>query len=240
MVYTVAKALQGIWQCGDLIAKVLQERVQLVTAAVHIANDVERSVLVLAVAPDRLALHHRGLDLCRRGQDKDMAKTFTLEMAQRTAQLLALVAHDVRPKGALRTLAVALLTELLRQVEHDGHWQTVILTRQRHERLARLRLDIRGIHDREAPSRQALGSNEAQDLKGVPGGCLVVFIIADQTAADIGCRISVARKCRRAKVDLPAPEGPTSTTRANSGMVSWRAGMLRTSPTLVSLSQCLR
>src|SRR5205085_5494958 len=115
---------------------------------------------------------------------EDMAKTFTLKTAQRTAQLLALVAHDVRPEGALGTLAVALLTELLRQVEHDGHRQTVILTRQRHERLARLCLHIRGIHDRAAPSRQALGGNEAQDLKGVPGGRLVVFIITDQTAAD--------------------------------------------------------
>ena len=115
-----------------------------------------------------------------------MAKTFTLEMAQRASQLLALVAYDVRPKGALRTLAVAFLTELLGQVEHDGHWQAVILTRQRYERLARLRLDIRGVHDREASSRQALGSDEAQDLKGVPGGRLVVFIIRDQTAADIG------------------------------------------------------
>ena len=186
MVCAVAKSLRGIWRRGDLIAKVLQERVQFVTAAVHIADNVERSMLMLAVAPDRLALHHRSLNLFWRGQDKDMAKSFTLKMAQRTPQLLALVAHDVRPKGALRTLAVALLTELLRQIEHDGYWQAVILTRQRHERLARLRLHIRGIHDREAPSRQALGSNAAQNLKGVPGGCLIVFIIGDQTAADIG------------------------------------------------------
>ena len=102
-------------------------------------------------------LHHRCLDLCRRGQDKDMAKTFTLEMAQRAPQLLALVADDVCPKGALRTLAVALLTELLGQVEHNGHWQTVILTRQRHERLARLCLHIRGIHNRFCCTRPSPG-----------------------------------------------------------------------------------
>src|SRR6266487_4522605 len=113
--YRVAATLRGIWRRDGLIAQVLQERPQFITTAVHIADDVERSVLVLAVAPDWLALHHRGLDLFWRGQDKDMAKAFTLETAQRAPQLLALVADDVCSKGALRTLAVALLTELLRQ-----------------------------------------------------------------------------------------------------------------------------
>jgi hypothetical protein len=34
-------------------------------------------------------------------------------------------------------------------------------------------------------------------------------------------RTSVGLKCLRAKVDFPDPEGPTSTTRQSSGMVSF-------------------
>src|SRR5205085_3930113 len=34
-----------------------------------------------------------------------------------------------------------------------------------------------------------------------------------------GERTSVGLKCRRAKVDLPQPDGPTRTTRQNSGRV---------------------
>src|SRR5262245_26844825 len=156
-----------------------------------------------------------------------MAKPFTLEMAQRAPQLLALVADDVRPKGALRTLAVALLTELLGQVEHDGYWQTVILTRQRYERLARLRLDIRGIHDREAPSRQALGSDEAQDFKGVPGSCLVVFIIRDQAAADIRREDFGRPKMPPSKGGFPGAGGTDKNNESQLGngeCTRWHAG----------------
>ena len=50
-----------------------QQLDQLVVAAVDVADDVERAVLVLAVVPERLALDRRRVDLLERAQHVDVS-----------------------------------------------------------------------------------------------------------------------------------------------------------------------
>ena len=58
------------------IAKLLQQGDQFVEAAVHIADDVKRPVLVLQVGPKRLPLDRHRLDLTRRSHHVDIAESF--------------------------------------------------------------------------------------------------------------------------------------------------------------------
>lgn len=59
-----------------------------------------------------------------------------------------LLADDVRTKTPLVPGAVAVLTELLTQVQHDGDRQAMVLVGQLDQRLGGLGLDVGGVDDR--------------------------------------------------------------------------------------------
>jgi hypothetical protein len=73
---------------------------------VHVADDVERPVFVLQVVPERLALDGRRLDLLGGRELVDVAEPFALEVTYGAAELLALLANDVRPEISVRALTV--------------------------------------------------------------------------------------------------------------------------------------
>ena len=153
-----------------------------------------------------------------------MAEAFPLEPPQRPAQLRLLVADDVRAEVPVGSPAVALLAELLGQVEHDGHRQAVVLPGQLHQRLAGLGLDVGGVDHREPPQGQPLGGDEVEHLEGVVRDRLVVLVVADHPPAGVRGEDSVGRKCLRANVLLPDPLGPIRTTRLSLGidsMIHW-------------------
>src|SRR5260370_25182489 len=58
-----------------------------------------------------------------------VAEAFALQPVQSTAQLRHMVAHDMWTKLAIWACGVALQTELLWQVEGDGHPQEILLAR---------------------------------------------------------------------------------------------------------------
>src|SRR5262249_60622795 len=84
----------------DLVAELLEELHELVEAAMDVADDVEGPVLVLPVIPERLALDGNGVDLLGRREHEDVPKALALEAAEGAAELLGLLAHDVRAEGA--------------------------------------------------------------------------------------------------------------------------------------------
>src|SRR5207245_9575572 len=67
-----------------------------------------------------------------------------------------LLANDVGAEVAIVAQAVALVTEPLGQVQHDGDRQAMVLPRKLDERLAGLGLHIRGVDDRQAAQAQPL------------------------------------------------------------------------------------
>ena len=52
---------------------------------------------------------------------------------------------------------------------------------------------------------------------------MIVLVVAYQSATEVRRNHLGGRKSRRAKVDLPEPDGPISTTSESSGMVMFTA-----------------
>ena len=71
-----------------------------------IADDVERATLMFKIVPQRLADDLRGVNLIGRMQHMHSAKTFPFKIAQRSAQLLRLLAHDMGTESTLRAITV--------------------------------------------------------------------------------------------------------------------------------------
>ena len=92
-------------QAGLHVAESSEESLQLVAAAVDIADDVERAVLVSLVVPERHALDGRRLDLLGRVEHEDVPEALPLEPPQRPSELRLLVADDVRAEVPVGSLA---------------------------------------------------------------------------------------------------------------------------------------
>ena len=60
---------------SDLISQLLQQFDQLVITSMHVANDVERPAIILAIIPQRLALDRNCFDFLRSSQHVNVAKT---------------------------------------------------------------------------------------------------------------------------------------------------------------------
>ena len=79
--------------------------------------------------------------------------------------------------------------------------------------------DVRRVDDGQPAGGEPLAGDVVQDVEGVPAGRLVVLVVGDETAAEVaGEHLERARSARRANVDLPDPDTPTSTTRDSSGI----------------------
>jgi hypothetical protein len=111
--------------------------------------------------------------------------SLAFQTAQRTPELLGLIADDMRPKLAIRSMSVAILAEPLRQVEDDRLSEEVVLLRQGNERFASLRLDICGIDHRQPSSSEPLPNDLVQKVECVPGGGLIVLIVGDKRSAEV-------------------------------------------------------
>src|SRR5262249_26527152 len=99
------------------VAELVEQRVELLEAAVHVADHVERPVVVAAVVPEPLALDRRALDLLDRREHDHVPEALPLETAQRATEVARLAPYDVRTEVASRPVAVALVAHLLWHVE---------------------------------------------------------------------------------------------------------------------------
>ncbi len=70
----------------EVVAQLGEQLLELEPAAVHVADDVERTVLVAEVVHQLLAHERRGLDLLYGFEDVDGAETFTLETLERAPE----------------------------------------------------------------------------------------------------------------------------------------------------------
>ena len=151
-----------------------------------VADDIERTAVVLPVVPERLPLDGRSLDRLERVENEDVTKSFAFELAHRRAELLHLLADDVRAERAVCANLVSLAADLLIDVEHDRDGQRVELARERNERLARFDLHVGRIDHREQATRETLLRNEVENVEGVVRRRLVVLVVGDEAAARVG------------------------------------------------------
>ncbi len=168
---------------------------EFLEATVDIPNDVEGTMLVLQVVPERLPLNLSGVNFLWSTQYVNSAKALTLQIAQRPAQLLRLLADDMRAEIPVTAIPVSLVAELFRQVKYNRDRKAVILPRQSDDGFACFRLHICSIDNDELPCSQPFCRDEMQNLKSVVCGCLAVLVIGNKAAAEIG-----RKNFRRAKM----------------------------------------
>lgn len=123
----------------------------------------------------------------------------------------------MRTETAVRSGRVAYDRDLVGNVDHDRIDQDVVRLGQIDQRLAGLTLHIGGINHGEQAAPQPGPGNVEQHVEGVPGGGLIVFVIGDQPRQKSDDSTCVGAKWCAAKVDLPLPDTPTSTTSDSAG-----------------------
>ena len=167
------------------VAELDQQRLELAPATVDVADDVEGAVLVLEVVEELLA-HDDGVgDVLLRAQDVDLAEAFLAEVLERAAELVPLAPYDGVAEVPVGPGGVAVQADPLRQVEHDGDRQDVVVTGEGDELPTGLRRHVGRVDDGQAAGGQPLAGDVVQDVEGRSAGCLVVLVVGHQTAAEV-------------------------------------------------------
>src|SRR5215216_1978641 len=128
-------SLEGL---SELVTQPGEQCLELVETSMYVTDNVERSMLLLAVVPERLAFDSDCGHLFRLREFVDVTKAFTFEIAQRASQLLALLPYYMWTKTAIGSFAISILAKTIGQVEHDSDWNDVILACQCHQWFPRL------------------------------------------------------------------------------------------------------
>ncbi len=185
---------------GHGVAEPVEQHEQFVEAAVHVADHVERSVLVAEVVQQPLPDDHRPVDLVHRRQHVHPAEALPGQPADRPAQLSRLPLDRAVAEGPIGADGVALDRHLGRHVEDDRHRQDVVVARQSHQRRPRLLGHVGRVDDREQSAVQALAGDVVQDVEGVGACRLVGLVAADQ-------RPAVVRTEHLVRLERPRGEG---------------------------------
>jgi hypothetical protein len=145
---------------GDQVAQLREERLQLVGAAVHVADDVERAILVPHIGPQALARDLDAVDRLDRAQLVHVAETLLVDAADVAPQARHVVAHHVRAVLAVGPPRIAFAADVLAWIEHDGDGQRVVFLGDAHELCPVLLAHIGGVnHDDLAPLEAGFGDD---------------------------------------------------------------------------------
>ncbi len=202
---------------ADPVAEAVQQRAQLLVAAVDVTDHVERAALPAAVGRARDPPHGHRVDLLGGGQDHDAREALGRQAVARAQQQGALGAADGGAHRPGPAGPVPRRGDPGRQVEQDRDRRDVVLGRERHQRRARegRTLVASTTVSRPRASRRATircsTSNASSDAAWSAGSSATSARHASEETTSVG------RKCRAASVLLPAPAVPTSTTSARSG-----------------------
>ena len=116
----------------------------------------------------------------------DVPEPLALEAAERAAELGALLSDDAQTEVSVGAVTVSFVAELGRHVEYECDGEAVEPTGQGDEGSSGFGLDVGCVDDGEASGGESFGGDEVEDLEGVVGGGLVVFIVGDESAAVVG------------------------------------------------------
>src|SRR5258707_8459467 len=105
----------------NLIAQALEQFLQLIKAAMNIPNDIKGTMLLLDIVPEGLAFDLSRVHLLWCIKGIKIAKSFSFQVMNGAPHLAELPAYDMRTKVTIWPVAIAFMTDLLRQVEHQGN-----------------------------------------------------------------------------------------------------------------------
>ena len=181
------------------VAKAIKEHAELVVATMHIADDVEGPALLPRIRIDLGALKLRRRNARLAVEHIDIAKAFFAERETSQPSLHGIhapaqaatkrpVLRDHPAAAALTTLALGIVPKANfdAHIEHDGHRDDVIATRQREHRGAIYILHIRRIDHRQQPRSEPLLQDEMKRRERIGGGAHVVLVVAHHAAKGIG------------------------------------------------------
>ena len=172
---------------AEYVPKFLEQGHGFPEAAVDVTDDVEGPVDVLLVVVQFIPPDLRdGRHFFRAIEYVDFAKPFFSEAPQRTLKLQVLVPQNVATEVAVRTTGVAFRADVLRKIEDDGSRENVVFLGQLEEGFARLGLYVGGVDHREQAVLQPFPYGEIEQIEGVRGSALVVFVVGDPGPAGIG------------------------------------------------------
>src|SRR5258708_5919500 len=141
------------------------------------------------------------------------AESFSFKISHRAVQLLRLLANYMLPEISIGPAAIAFLTKLFWQVEYDCNWDAVVLPGKLDNRLSCLGLNIRGINHDKFCRRESFRSDVMKNFKRIFRGSLVVFVVRNESPAEI------RRENFRGTEMLPGKTrfaGPGSTDQSNN------------------------
>ena len=168
------------------VAETGEQRLQLAGTAVLVTDYVEWTMLTFAVVPKRLAIDRRRSGLLHGREGEDVAEALAAQPAQRVAQVGGLPAYHMGAKVAVRARGIPIVADALGDIEDDGHRQAVVAARKLHKRAARSMLHVGGVDHSQPAGGESLRGDVVEDLEGVVRSGLVVFVIRDKGAAEVG------------------------------------------------------
>jgi hypothetical protein len=99
--------------------------------------------------------------------------------------LLRLIPDYVWPEVSIRAVSIALLAQLLREIEDERHRQNMKFARKFYQRLARVRLNIGGVNCRELPQSKPLPGDEMKDFERIASDRLIILVVGNEAAAEV-------------------------------------------------------
>src|SRR5208282_640223 len=91
----------------------------------------------------------------------------------------------MRPEIAIRTIAVSLVAQLIRQIKNNGNRNAMKLPAKLDDRFASLGLYVCGINHNQFARCQTLRGDEMQNLKGIIRSRLTVLVVGHEATAKI-------------------------------------------------------
>ncbi len=201
------------------VAERVQQVRQFVQAAVHVADQVERpAVVAVATRVQRRPHELRRVDPLRLPQHEGVSEALFPQELQAAFHLPVLVANDPLREVAIGSPGVPFETNFHRREQHDRDGDRVVFAGQR-DRLAG---DLHGgCGWRRSPSTGPVSSGRRRGDTGRRRRPAWRTDRLRRPRPSRGTRrcsaTSVGRKWAAAKVDLPAPVGPTRQTSDRSG-----------------------
>ena len=114
-------------------------------------------------------------------------------------------AEDVRLYTAVGAPLVPLAAHARRHVENDGDRRHAMATREREPLQTSLRVNVRGVDDREPPAPKPEIGDVMQRVERVVGRRLAVLVVCDEAAEEVG---------RKDFTGLEVPRGERRLARA--------------------------
>src|SRR4051794_2301581 len=115
----------------------------------NVTDDVERTVFLPFVIPQRHPLNHGRFDLFGAFNHEHMAESLPSQATKGPAKLGVLLTNDVGSEVPFAPRTVAIMAQPLGEVQNDGDWKAVVLPSKLDQRLAGFGLHVRSVDHRQ-------------------------------------------------------------------------------------------